>query len=160
MLSRLAIAASIVCASACRPRPDAEAERAALLRTDRVWSVTAHAGTDVEGILAYWSDDARVYPPEMPVVDGKAAIRAFVTGSLRIPGFSVSWEPHEAVISPDGRFGYTTGVNSFTAPDARGKLVTTPGRYVTVWRKAPDGSWKCVIDFWNSGPTPSTTRTS
>ncbi len=160
MLTRLVIVTAIFCIAACRPRIDSEAERAALLQTDKDWSVAAHAGTDVERILAYWSDDARIYPPEIPVIDGKAAIRDFVTASLRVPGFSVSWEPHEAVISPDGRLGYTTGVNSFTAPDARGKLVTTPGKYVTVWRKAPDGSWKCVIDSWNSGPTPPTTRSS
>jgi ketosteroid isomerase-like protein len=24
------------------------------------------------------------------------------------------------------------------------------GKYVEVWKKQPDGSWKCVIDMYNS----------
>jgi len=160
MLSRLVTLAGIVCIAACRPTTDSNSERATLLQRDKDWSAAAHAGTDVERIVAYWADDARIYPPNMPIVEGKAAIRAFVTGSLGVPGFSISWEPLEAVVSSDGRYGYTTGTNSVTAPDARGKLATTPGRYVTVWRKEPDGSWRCVIDFWNGAPAPTTTRSS
>ncbi len=160
MRSRLVTLAGIVCIAACRPPTDSNSERATLLQRDKDWSAAAHAGTDVERIVAYWADDARIYPPDMPVVDGKVAIRSFVTGSLGVPGFSISWEPHEAVVSSDGKLGYTTGTNSVTAPDARGKLVRTPGRYVTVWRKEPDGSWRCVIDFWNGAPAPTTTRSS
>jgi ketosteroid isomerase-like protein len=153
MLSRLVIAAAMVFVG-CRPRINTEAERAALLQTDRDWSTVAHAGSDTDRIVGYWSDDARVNPPDMAVIEGKAAIRNFVAASLRTPGFSVSWEPREAIVSPDGQFGYTTGVNSFTVPGPQGKLITIAGNYVTVWRKGPDGRWRCVIDFWNSTPTP------
>lgn len=135
----------------CQPRVDLSAERDALSQTDQKWAEVSAAGSDVERIVAYWSDDARIFPPGMPVVEGKAAIREFVTSSLKIPGFSVTWQVAQAVISPDGRLGYTTGTNRMVAPDSTGKLVTTQGRYVTVWRKESDGSWKCVIDFWNSG---------
>jgi len=150
MLSRLVIAAAIIDLVGCRPRVNMEAERAALLQTDRDWSALAHAGSDTNRIVDYWSDDARVYPPDMAVIDGKAAIRNFVAAMLRTPGFSITWEPREAVVSPDGQLGYTTGVNSFTVPGAQGKLMTIAGKYVTVWRKGPDGTWHCVIDFWNS----------
>jgi ketosteroid isomerase-like protein len=89
----------------------------------------------------------------MPIVEGKAAMREFVAGSLNIPGFSVTWQAHEAGVSQDGRIGSTTGENQFTAPDPGGELLATSGRYVTVWRKEPDGSWKCVVDIWNTGHT-------
>ncbi len=137
----------------CRAGIDVEAERASLRQADQDWAATAAAGADVERIIAYWTDDAKVYPPGMPVVEGKAAIREFVAGSMQIPGFEVSWQPEEVIVSPDGQLGYTTGTNRFTAPDPQGNLVTTLGRYITVWRKESDGSWKCVIDIWNTGPT-------
>jgi len=38
----------------------------------------AAAGRDIDGILDFWTDDAVVYPPGMPVVAGKAALRAYV----------------------------------------------------------------------------------
>lgn len=134
----------------CRSGIDLDAERAALRQIDQEWAA-AVGGGDLERIVSYWTDDAKVYPPGMPVVEGKAAIREFVAGSLKIPGFALSWQPSEVVVSPDGRLGYTTGTNRTKAPDAEGNPVTTEGRYVTVWRKEPGGSWKCSIDIWNIG---------
>ena len=127
-------------------------ERAALLERDREWSAVASQGEDVERILSFWTEDAKVFPAGMPVVEGKPSIREFVTGSLSVPGFKISWEPAEVVVSPSGEMGYTTGRNHVTAPDADGKLQTEDGRYVTVWRREPDGEWRCVIDFWNAVP--------
>ncbi len=124
----------------------------ALLQRDREWSDLASQGKDVERILSFWTDDAKVYPVGLPVIEGKQAIREFVTGSLSIPGFRISWEPGDAVVSPSGDMGYTTGRNHVTMPDANGALRTEDGRYVTVWRREPDGTWRCVIDIWNGGP--------
>jgi ketosteroid isomerase-like protein len=127
-------------------------EKAALLERDRVWAAVASEGKDLERILSFWTDDAKVYPPGAPIVEGKEAIRAFVTPSLSMPGFDVGWETEEVVIAPSGDMGYTTGRSHLTIPDAAGKLQTENGRYVTVWRRDPDGEWRCVIDIWNAGP--------
>ena len=129
--------------------PDAKAE---LLERDRDWARLASEGKDVERILSFWTDDAKVFPPGAPVVAGKPAIREFVTGSLGTPGFRISWEPQEVVVNASGDLGYTTGRNHLTMPDASGKPQTEDGRYVTVWRRDPDGEWRCVIDIWNAGP--------
>ena len=138
--------------AACTVEIDIGAEQASLRETDMEWAAVASEGEDVDRIISYWSDDATVFPPDAPVVKGKAALREFVFRSLEIPGFSVSWQPTEVVVSPSGDFGYTTGENAFTFPDADGNLVTQRGRYVTVWRKTADGRWECVIDIWNAGP--------
>jgi len=141
------------------PRPasaetsKAAAARAALLKTDTEWAAAA-ATTDVERIVSYWTDDAVIYSPREAPVSGKTAIRQYVTESLKIPGFAVRWKPSVAVVSASGDLGYTTGTNSFTFPDAQGRLTTTNGRYVTVWRKEPGGRWRCVVDFWNEAPSP------
>lgn len=136
----------------CRPAVDMSAEQSALERTDRDWAAVASAGTNVDSIVSYWADDARIYPVGMPLVSGKTAIREFVVASLKMPGFSITWTPEHVEISPDGKLGYTTGANRVTAPDSTGKVVPTLGRYVTVWRKTSEGKWKCVIDTWNAGP--------
>ena len=122
-----------------------------LLNTDREWSQIASESRDVQRIAAFWADDAEVLPPGAPVVRGKAAIREFVQQSLAIPGFRISWRPDSASVSADGTLGYTTGVNSLTLPGNDGKLTAIEGRYATVWRRSTDGSWKCVVDIWNSG---------
>ena len=136
-------------AGAATPQEEA---RAALLRADTEWAAVAAVGKDVEGIVAFWTDDAVIYPPREAPVVGKDAIRAYVSGSLKVPGFSIRWKPVQVVVSEAGDIGYTTGTNSFTFPDAEGRLTTAGGRYLTIWRKGGDGRWRCVVDFWNEAP--------
>jgi ketosteroid isomerase-like protein len=131
---------------------DLERERAQLLKRDAEWATLGSSGHDIDRILSYWTDDARVYPPGMPVVSGKAALRAYVEGALAIPGFHIAWTTSEAILSPDGEQAYLLSANTVTLPSATGELVTTPGRAVTVWRKEPDGEWRCAVDIWNAAP--------
>ncbi|MGE0455341.1 MAG: DUF4440 domain-containing protein [Vicinamibacteria bacterium] len=132
-----------------------EAARANLLQVDTEWAVQAGSGKDVERIVSFWTDDATIYPPHEAPIVGKAAIRAYVSESLKIPGFSISWKPMQAVVSASGDLGFTTGTNSFTFPDSQGQLSTARGRYVAVWRRARGGTWQCVVDFWNEAPAGS-----
>ena len=122
--------------------------KAESLRLDEEW-VKAAADGDLERILSFWADDATVFPPGSPALAGKAAIREYIAASLRTPGFSISWNTTDVVVSAGGNFAYGVGVNrvSFSGPD--GKPVVIDGKAVTVWRKDPAG-WKCVIDIWNS----------
>jgi ketosteroid isomerase-like protein len=132
---------------------NSSATRAALLETDTEWAAAAGT-TDVERIVSFWTDDAVIYPPREAPVAGKTAIRKYVGESLKIPGFAIRWKPIEAVVSAAGDLGYTTGTNSFTFPDAQGRLTTSNGRYLTVWRRKNGGRWRCVVDFWNEAPPP------
>jgi ketosteroid isomerase-like protein len=61
------------------------------LRRDAEWADLATAGTDVEKVLSYWSEDAVLIFPGQPVLEGKAAIRAYVTASFNTPGFKIHW---------------------------------------------------------------------
>jgi ketosteroid isomerase-like protein len=129
---------------------DPQHERRRLLERDAEWAALASSGRDVDLIISYWTDDARVYPPGMPPVIGRAALREYVTAALAIPGFRISWTTTEALLSPDGRQACLLSTNRVTLPDAAGTPVTTEGRAVTVWRREPDGEWRCAIDIWNS----------
>lgn len=124
----------------------------ALLATDLAWSAAASEGKDVEKVVSYWSDDAVVVPPGMPPIVGKDAIRAFVAHSFATPGFSISWTPVDVVVSDDGTMGYSTAHNTMTMPGPDGTPVTSHGRALAVWRRAPDGRWECVYDIWNAAP--------
>jgi ketosteroid isomerase-like protein len=131
---------------------DLAGERQRLLERDAQWARISAEGRDVEQILSFWSEDARVFAPGMPEFSGKAAIRHYVEGALAIPGFHISWTTSEATLSPDGRMGYLVSTNAVTTPGADGQLVTSRGRGVTVWRRDPDGEWRCAIDIWNEEP--------
>ena len=134
---------------------DFSIERQRLLARDAEWSSAASAGQDVEKILSYWTDDAVVIPPGQPVIEGKAAITAFITASLRIPGFTIRWSSDAVTFSPDGQMACIRGTNITTVPGPGGALLTLHGRAVTVWRIDHDGEWRCTIDVWNEAPGPS-----
>jgi ketosteroid isomerase-like protein len=151
---RLATAFLLVLAptlAVAQPSPG-DTARAALLKADAEWAALASTAKDVEQILAVWTDDAVIVPPREPPVRGKAAIRAYVGESLKLPGFSINWTPESAVVSASGDLGYTMGTNRFTVPDGKGATITLHGRYVTIWRRQADGTWRCVVDFWNEAP--------
>lgn len=130
---------------------DVQAERAALFRQDKAWAQAA-AAKDVDKVVSYWADRARVFPPGQPPVVGKDALRRYVSEAFAVPGFSISWETSDFVVSASGDVAYGVGTNVVTIQDAQGKPVTEHGRAVTVWRKGPDGIWKCVVDMWNAAP--------
>jgi ketosteroid isomerase-like protein len=146
---------SLLGVAACQPKVDVNREAYALLAVDREWSTKAATSTNIDSVLDFWTDDARVAMAGQPTVQGKAALREMVKGSLAIPGFKISWTPDSAAVSASGDLGYTYGTNSVTAPDAKGKLTTESGRYITVWRKNAQGRWQCVMDY--STPAPAKT---
>lgn len=129
-----------------------EDERSRLLQQDAEWAALASKGKEIDRIVAFWTDDALVYPPGMPPLRGHAAIRAYVEEALAIPGFRITWASSEAHLSPDGQMAYLLGVNTVTLPGPARETVTTRGRAVTVWRREPDGNWRCAVDIWNTGP--------
>jgi ketosteroid isomerase-like protein len=54
--------------------------------------------------------------------------------------------------------GFTWGHYESNSKDAEGKPVKETGRYMTVWKKQSDGSWKVVLDASNQGPADDCCR--
>jgi ketosteroid isomerase-like protein len=147
----LAVSMAMAATAATAGSPDLEAERAALFRLDKAWAQAA-AAKEVERVLSFWADDARVFPPGQPAVVGKEALRQYVSGGFAVPGFSIQWQTSDFVVSASGDVAYGVGTNTVTVNSPEGKPLTERGRAVTVWRKDPGGEWKCVIDIWNAEP--------
>jgi len=68
--------------------------------------------------------------------------------------YQLTWTPTEAVMGPSGDVGWTWGHFEGHSKDASGNPITTTGRYITIWRKQADGSWKVALDAGaNEEPT-------
>jgi ketosteroid isomerase-like protein len=81
---------------------------------------------------------------------GRVAIAKSATWSPKV--YQLTWTPTEAVMGPSGDMGYTWGHFEGRSKDANGNPVTTTGRYMTIWRKQPDGSWKVILDAGANEP--------
>jgi ketosteroid isomerase-like protein len=133
---------------------DIESEAQELMQLSRDWSAMVGAG-DLEAAIELWADDAQMLPPDLPVLDGRAAIREYVMGAASIPGFRISWEPESAHVSKSGDMAYLIERNIVEFDGEDGEKVVAHGKVVTIWRKDSSGQWKNVVDMWNAAPPPA-----
>ena len=143
----------LILVSCSRHAFDPVMEQARLLHQDAEWADLASAGKDVDKIVSYWSDDAVLIFPGQPVLEGKAAIRSYVTACLNTPGFKIHWvSERKPVFSPDGKLAYARGTDELTVPGPNGTTITLHLRGIAIWRLDPDGQWRCVVDIANEEP--------
>ena len=145
----------VLAVSGCAPQVNVTADLAAIREAERQ-VVKAANGGDVEQMVASFAEDAAVLPPNAPAVTGKESIREWAASLLESPGFAVKYQNDKTELSRAGDLGYTISRYELTPNDPEGDPVTEKGRWVTVWKKQADGTWKCVADIWNSDqPTAS-----
>jgi len=128
---------------------DASGEAKVLTKLDDDWSKVA-ATKDAEKTVAFYTDDAIVYPPNEAAAVGRAAAKKVWASYFALPDFAMTWKTTHAEASASGDLGYTTGTYEFSAKGADGKPFTEKGKYACVWKKQKDGSWKAIHDMWNS----------
>lgn len=129
---------ALICAFAQAPVP--ESPLAGLIRTERAFAALAGRQSTRAAFLAYLHPQAVVFQP------GPVNGRAHWEARAENPGL-LTWFPAFAEVSEDGRMGYTTGPAEFRKD--RAKPQEPPiwkGRFVSVWRKGADGSWRLVFD--------------
>lgn len=151
LLLAIAAAAALTSLLAARSAPpvDQSADAKLLTKLDDDWSKAA-ATKDAQRVAAFYADDATAYPPGEPAAVGRQAAQKVWAAYFAMPEFSISWKTLSAEVAASGDIGYTSGTyeDSFQGPD--GKKVSEVGKYLCVWKKQKDGSWKAIRDMWNA----------
>ena len=142
--------ALLLVASACNQTPPdtRAADEGAIRDADTQWSKTAAAG-DLEGTVAYYTDDASMLAPNAPIASGKPAVHA-VWASLLVPGTSIAWQANKVEVARSSDLAYIQGSYQLTVNDPKGNPVHDKGKFVEVWKKQADGKWKVVADIFNT----------
>ena len=133
---------ALVVALGCASDPGYQPDASILLDADRDFAAdVAEGGADAWA--TWFAEDGAMIREGVGEVRGRAAIRESVA-YLDRPGVALSWEPDRADLATSGDLGWTTGRYTFRAtPDSP----PSRGRYVSIWTKEPDGSWKVVMDL-------------
>lgn len=151
----LSAAVVIVSAGCMRPVNDAAIAKAraedeqTIRRLDAAW-VKAAAARDVDTWVSFYARDAAVLPPNEKAMTNSASIRQSIEALLHLPGLSLSWQPTKIEVARSGDLAYLYGTYTLSMTDDKGKPVTDYGKNVEIWKKQADGSWRCVLDTWNS----------
>ena len=118
-------------------------EAKTLIALDTDWSKAAEA-RNAEKVASFYADDAMVYPPNMPMVKGRADAQKIWAQALADPNSKMSWKTTSAGVN--GNMGFTAG----TYEESMSGKTTGTGKYLCVWQKGADGKWKATHDMWNS----------
>lgn len=129
------------------------ADEAAVRKSDADWAAAGQS-KQVDAWVAYYSDDAVVLPPNDGAATSKDSIRKTVGQLLGLPGLSIKWQATKVEVARSGDIAYAQGTYELGMKDPKGKPEADHGKYVEVWKKQPDGGWKCAVDTWNSDLPP------
>ena len=66
--------------------------------------------------------------------------------------YQLNWIPQHSEVSVSADMGWTWGKYEFNSKDKSGNTITRKGKYLNVWTKQPDGSWKVKVDMGNVEP--------
>jgi len=138
-------------ASACAPPVvDQQAEVASLRAAATAYHEAASAKR-ADDVVALYDAQPVMVPPNAAMVDGLEGVQSYRFGFIETPGVELNFEIIRAEVSASGDMGWTLSLGDITIDRGEG----TPGRDVVrdfhTWKKQADGSWKVVVDMWNSG---------
>jgi ketosteroid isomerase-like protein len=156
VVSLLTVSALLTLSCSIPAPPDTRAaDEAAIKALDEQWSATA-AKNNVDGTVSYYAKDAVLLAPNTPIATDAKAIRDSWAGLLG-PNTAVSWKATKIEVARSGELAYLYGTYDLKIKDPKGGPdITDKGKILEVWKKQPDGQWKCAVDTYNSDiPLPA-----
>jgi uncharacterized protein (TIGR02246 family) len=139
------------CARSEAPVADTAADQAAMRAGTAAWVAAFNAG-DVDKIVALYTEDAVVMPPDSVSLTGHEAIRKYsVASTAESKAAGMSFALDAEASGACGDLGWHSG--TFHVTDAKGGSAGT-GKYAEVWRRS-GGKWLIIRDIWNMDPAPA-----
>ena len=144
------------CSDTPAPKPDTSAADLKAIKDGEIaWSADFGA-KDPEKLASHYADDATLMMPDAPIIMGKDAIRPALKAMMSDKNLALSFTTTTAQVAKGGDYAYTQGTYSMTATNPKTKkVVAEKGKYLTVYKKQSDGSWKAIEDI-NNADAPAT----
>ena len=108
---------------------------------------------DADTIASLYTDDAELFIPGAPVIEGKRAIRDAWSGIVGRGGNRVEIDVRE--VQESGDMAFDTG--HFTATDPDGSILNA-GKWIVIWKRDASGAWSIHRDFMHWDTPPGATR--
>lgn len=146
--------------SACSTREDSSHETTPAGAVEAVKAtmakyVSGYESKDVESFVNVFTEDAIRMPPNGPAIFGSDGIREYYEDWFEAESLDVVVTPKEIEVSGNWAFAwgtYKAVVTSATAGDQR----ADEGKWINVFKKGVDGTWRFHRNIWNSdNPLPT-----
>jgi ketosteroid isomerase-like protein len=145
-----AAAAVLLAGCASMAQGGSEADVAAIREIWKTYSSARVAG-DAALWLSLWDEEGIQMPPDIPA-RGKSVLDEVVPKGFAAGGVS-SMNIYPEEINVAGGWAYSRG-NYDSDRVVGGKVVRVEGKFLTILKRQPDGSWKIYRDCFNSNIPP------
>lgn len=141
--------AIVLCLGVIRMMAAPQADvRAAIEAANKQFSAAFSKG-DAAAVAALYTTNAQAFPPNSPVISGRAEIEKMWQGVFGSGIASATLTTTE--VEAHGDTAFETGNYELQLKD--GKLADR-GKYVVVWKRA-NGQWRLHRDIWNTSMAPA-----
>jgi ketosteroid isomerase-like protein len=101
-------------------------------------------------MASVYAADARLLAQGSEPIEGRPAVEEFWKRAIAGAGaLGVRRSIHQDEVASSGDLGYQRGTVRLQIPTAEGSKTIT-SRYLTLWRREPDGVWRITIDISNT----------
>ena|ERR1700722_8790898 len=135
------------------PKDTRATDEIAIRQQSMAWSNAAQS-RDLDKILSFYAPDAVVLPDDAPIALTKDANRTQWQNIVGNKNLTLSWKTTAVGVAKSGDMAYEYGAYTLDIIGKDGQATTQTGKYVLVWKKQADGSWKVAIDTDNSDAPP------
>jgi uncharacterized protein (TIGR02246 family) len=123
---------------------DADARTIHTLETS--WN-QAFAVKDLNKVVSFYTDDASFLSPSSATLNGAQAIKAAMKPVLADKKYSLMFASTKIEVSKSSDIAYSEGTYTSRHTDPKSKQVfIEKGKYLTVYKKQADGTWKAIAD--------------
>ncbi len=141
------------CNSTPAPKDTRAADEAAIRAASKSWSDAAQA-KDVDKAVSFYATDGIQLTDKGPLVGDAATLHAGWQKMLALPGPGLSLHTTNVAVAKSGDVAYEYGSYDFAVADSAGKITDQKGKYVVIWKKQTDGTWKAAVDINNTDALP------
>ena len=145
----LAVPFLVSCTTA--PQDTTAEDSQAIKAASKQW-VDAFNRGDAAALSAFYTEGAKRFPPNNPMIVGREDIQGWIQGA-----FDAGVGDLQATtidLHVNGDMAYEVGEYTLTIQPEEGEAISDNGKYVEIWKRE-NGSWKISADIFNTSiPLP------
>ena len=127
---------------------ESDADESKIEKTYNRW-VQAVNAKDIEWWSSFLAPKAVFLPPGVHPLETEQAILDYYRESFTDPHFALDCQQQAVDVAQSGEMAWALGVCRATFTNSDGQKANGKSRWLKVWLKQDDGSWKCRVNIWN-----------
>jgi len=116
---------------------------------DGAWAQAAQE-KDAGRFASFYSNTGSAMPFNAPIATGRGNVQELWTQLMAKPGFALSFAPTRIEVAQSKDIAFDIGTFELKLDNEQGASMLIPGKYVVVWKKQKDGTWKAEADIFNT----------